>query len=403
MRGLLILIVTIQVFVVGGCQKSPPSSKSGAAPAPAPAPVAIPQPAPQQPTAPPPASQSTEKRQTKSSPERVKSKLPANVDQDSVFTVIEDGEPMEVESTNGVLESDRFDVELASVAFNASDFQIDAADPSVLSFAYPTNEKANSPQVLPRGFTALKEWGTGPNGFPVRIRCEKTGSILALVPGGPAIVGTDDGPEESRPAFKLKIDTFYMEEVEVTVQQYERFRAESKDKDKKKGSLPNVSNPDAPPKTPALGLPFAAVQNYARWAGMEIPTEAEFEKAARGPTGLRTPWGETKSLRSSRDITTTGATHEDRSPYGIFDLAGNAKEWCSDHYSPTAHKEAAAAATKDVLLNWPGPKNVREANLRVVKGGSEDDSVWNRAGKDGGKSDRDIGFRCVLRMSTKKG
>ena len=399
MRGRLALMVAAQVFVIGGCQKSPPSSKS----APAPAPVAIPQPAPQQPTNSRSEPQSTGKSQSKNSATGVKNKLPANVDQDSVFTIVEAGEPMEIESTNGVLETDRFDVVLASVAFNASDFTIDSADPSVLSFAYPTNEKANSPLVLPRGFTALNEWGTGPNGFPVRIRCEKTGSILALVPGGPAIVGTDDGPEESRPAFKLKIDTFYMEEVEVTVQQYERFRAESKDRDKKKGSLPNVINPDAPPKTPALGLPFAAAQSYARWAGMEIPTEAEFEKAARGPTGLRTPWGETKSLRPSREITTTGSTHEDRSPYGIFDLAGNAKEWCSDHYSPTAHKEAATAATRDVLLNWPGPKNVREANLRVMKGGGNDDSVWHREGRDGGKSDHEIGFRCVLRVTAKKG
>jgi sulfatase modifying factor 1 len=117
-----------------------------------------------------------------------------------------------------------------------------------------------------------------------------------------------------------------------------------------------------------------------------------------GPTGFRTPWGGGKHLWTEREISQTGSVAADRSPYGIFDLAGNAKEWCIDHYSPTAHKEAAAAAAKEPLTKWGGPKNVRDMNLRVVKGNSPDWSVWNREGKDASKSDKDIGFRCLLRI-----
>lgn len=401
MRRLFAIVLAVEILTVGGCQKSPTTNRPAAQPAPAP--VAMPQPTPEQTTGSTSTPQSSDKGQKTAPAGRKRSVASPSAPPDSVFTVVEQGEPMEVESTSAVLDSDRYNVVLANIAYNASDFAIDSADPSALSFAYPVNEPSKTPAILPRGFTALKEWGTGPDGFPVRIRCDKTGSILALVPAGPAIVGTEDGPTESRPTFKVKLDTYYMEVAEVSVEQYERFRGEAKEKEKKKTSVPNVTNPDAPPRTPALGLTFSAAQNYARWAGMELPTEAEFEKAARGPTGLRTPWGETKSLRASRDITASGALAEDRSPYGIFDLAGNAKEWCADHFSPTAHKEAVAAATKDVLQNWAGPKNVREANLRVVKGGGDDFSVWNREGKDGGKSDREIGFRCVLRIPAKKG
>jgi len=250
--------------------------------------------------------------------------------------------------------------------------------------------------TLPAGFAALPADGFSGDGLPLRIRCEKTGSVLALIEGGVARVGTDDGPAECRPEFLVQVDTLYMELYEVSVGQFEAYRQDQRDKKK---PLPVLSNPGAPPSTPVLGVPWGSAQTYARWAGMDLPTEAELEKAARGPGNRRTPWGDGRALwprpRSPETLTVAGAFPTDQSPYGIYDLAGNAREWCSDVYTEDAHKEAAGTSGQ-APHNWAGPK--KTGNLRVVKGNGPDWSAWHRTGREIGRGHPDVGFRCVLRL-----
>jgi sulfatase modifying factor 1 len=332
-------------------------------------------------------------------PAEKKSLIPANADPKNVFIVNNNkGQPMEIEATSGHLPSEQFEVALADASFNSSQFVVDATKLPSKSTAISGTGQRRAGLSLPKGFEEVKENGYSADGLPMRIRCTKTGRDLALVPGGSSIVGTDDGPDESKPSFSLHLDTFYMEVLEVTIQDYEKFQKDQREK--KKPVPPAPSNPSSPPQNPVLGVPWGMAIGYARWAGMELPTEAEFEKAARGPNGLRTPWGDGKALWSTRTISATGSYPTDRSPYGILDLAGNAMEWCADLYSPVAHAEAKSASSSD---NWPGPKKVRDMNLRVVKGNGPDWSVWARQGKDMGKGHADVGFRCVLRIPDTKG
>ena len=353
---------------------------------------------PAQPPNPAPAQGSTQAAKPKPKSGEKKSTIPANADPKTLFLVTSKGEPFDVESTAGVLASDQFEVAVAETGFNSSQFVVDLSKNSATSSAAIGTGQRKAGFSLPKGFEEVKEHGYSSEGLPLRISCVKTGSQLALVSGGHSVVGTDVGPDESKPSFGLHVDTFYMEILEVTVQDYEKFRTDQREK--KKSVPPAPSNPSSPQQTPALGVPWGIAVSYARWAGMELPTEAEFEKAARGPQGMRTPWGDGKALWSNRTLTTTGGYPTDKSPFGIFDLAGNASEWCSDLYSPTAHSEAVSPVTREVPNNWGGPKKVRDMNQRVVKGNGPDWSSWHRRGKDMGKGHPDVGFRCVLRISS---
>ena len=297
----------------------------------------------------------------------------------------------EIEATSGQLPTDQFLIVVAETGLDSTQFVVDSA-----RVDHVPQRKTGF--ALPSGFEELKEYGYSPAGLPLRILCTKTNSQLALVPAGLGIIGTNEGPAESQPSISVEIDSFYMEVVEVTVRDFEKYRVDQREK--KKTVPPAPINPSAPPQTPVLGVSWGVAVGYARWAGMELPTEAEFEKGSRGPLGFRTPWGDGKALWSNRPITATGVVPTDKSSYGIFDLAGNALEWCADLYSPTAHTEATSSSTRDVPHNWAGPKKVREMGLRVVKGNlsGSDWSSWNRQGKDMGKGHSDVGFRCVLRI-----
>ena len=332
----------------------------------------------------------------KAKPAERKSSVPPNADPKTLFVVSSNGQPMEIESKRGTLPTDRFEVAAADLRYDSTNYVVQSSQASVQSqLLYGTGQK-KAGFTLPNGFEEVKENGYSSEGLPMCITCTMTGSKLALVPAGNCVVGSDAGPENSRPAITVFLDTYYMEILEVTVLDYNAFQlAQRKNK---KPVPPPPLNPSSPPQTPVLGVTWKVALEYTHWAGMELPTEAEFEKAARGPNGLRTPWGDGKALISSRSIAATGSFPTDRSPYGIYDLAGNAMEWCADLYSPTAHAEATGSGTKDVPRGWAGPKKVREMNFRVVKGNGKDWSIWDRQGKEMSKGHPEVGFRGVLRI-----
>jgi formylglycine-generating enzyme required for sulfatase activity len=262
----------------------------------------------------------------------------------------------------------------------------------------PTSFPPRPDFKLPTGFTALAHFGYAEDGLPRRIRCDKDNSVMALVSGGGATVGADDGPPEARPAWSAFLEPFYMDVTEVTVAEFNRFREDQRE-NKKRIPLP-PANESAGPHFPALGIPWGDANAYVRWLDKELPTEAEWEKSARGPDGLRTVWGNGREVwpgpRTPQTITAVGTYSGDQSVYGVFDLAGNAREWTSDWFAADAHQEVAASSGR-LARNWPGPRKAGIPGHRVIKGNGPDWSAWHRGSAEMSARLPDVGFRGIVR------
>lgn len=304
---------------------------------------------------------------------------------------------MQVTQAPEVQNSERFTVERGVPETNSSEFVVAAALGSAATS--PRTE-----QKLPAGFTAVTEYGYADSGHPLRIRGDVDGKLLAFVPGGAVRVGSDDGPAEASPEFVTFLDPYYMDVTEVTVGEYERFRQVQRDA--KKSRLPSQPlNASSGSRQPALGITWGDASNYTKWAGKDLPTEAQFELAARGPDGFPHPWGTGRPVwnrqREVSTITPVALFAGDVSPYGIYDLAGNAREWMQDWYTADAHREASKISQSRTLTNWAGPRRSSQTGLRVVKGAGPQWQVWYRWPGSMGDHMPDVGFRCVLNLSAK--
>lgn len=141
---------------------------------------------------------------------------------------------------------------------------------------------------------------------------------------------------------------------------------------------------------------------YCKWRGARLPTEAEWEKAAKFEgsnilTGNLFPWGETQPNADfanfrSEDTTKVGSFPQDESKIGSFDLAGNVYEWVYDYYEPGYYKNSPER-------NPSGP--IKDTGFKVIRGGAwsstEEWNLWTfiRYHVDPKTARNDIGFRCV--------
>ncbi|MEW6280886.1 MAG: SUMF1/EgtB/PvdO family nonheme iron enzyme [Candidatus Eremiobacterota bacterium] len=180
--------------------------------------------------------------------------------------------------------------------------------------------------------------------------------MLVLVPAGEFVMGREDGPPDERPAHRVKVPAFYIGRFEVTNAQFRRFLAESG------RPAPEGWKREAErwgEQAPALSLSFRDARAYCDWAGLRLPSEAEWERAARGQDSRPYPWGdrfEAARCRSSADgPCPVGSFPEGASPFGCLDMAGNAWEWTDSWYRP-----------------YPGSRDVSEPygeKFRVLRGG----------------------------------
>ena len=281
----------------------------------------------------------------------------------------------------------------AAIELGGDSSRFDAVSPGAVG----GRNAANASAKLPSGFRAVEGTSYSADGWPMRIICDKDSSEMAFIPAGTVRMGTDDGPLEAQPEVSVELSPYYIDIAEVTLGQFRSFA---------KTFGPKITKPlnDADSaQRPALGIVWSDARDYARWIGKELPTEAEWEMAARGPNSWRAPWGKGPALwdrpRSPGQIDDVMSFSHDRSRFGLFDMAGNAREWCADNFSSKAHAEAAALPPAR-RHDWPGPKVPNRTNQRVVKGGSPDWSLWHRAGLEMRERSPDVGFRGVLRWKS---
>ncbi|MBL4883949.1 MAG: SUMF1/EgtB/PvdO family nonheme iron enzyme [Planctomycetaceae bacterium] len=281
---------------------------------------------------------------------------------------------------------------IPSAGINSSQFVTIQAD----------DELTISPQViveLPDNFTAISDAGYTPEGYPKKILCEIDQSVMVLIPSGSFLQGNDGENKNAEPEHSIYLDGYYIDEHEVTVESYLKFREYESSLEKRPPQLP--SNAQSNPNNPAMGMLWRDAKGYANYVGKKLPSEAEWEKAARGTEGFDHPWGFGRAAwrrpRVANQIYPVMSYPADKSPYGVFDMAGNAKEWCSDWYQAEAYQRLLDDSN-EAPRNWLGPRNSDPKSHRVIKGSSPAGMIWHRDHRSLSDRDPQVGFRCVLRQ-----
>ncbi len=255
---------------------------------------------------------------------------------------------------------------------------------------------------LPAGVQVVAGAGTDPDtGLPLRITLERDPVEMVLVPPGVFLEGIDGRDPQAGPQHAVLLEApYYIDVVEVTVARHDTFREFLRKSEGRR--MEPAANHDDNPENPAVGIKFLDAKFYAKWTGKELPTEAQWERAARGDQGFNYPWGNGRPIwhrpRQPGQLDPVATFTGDVSPYGVYDMAGNAREWCLDLYGADIYRKDIAAGGSTVR-NPSGPKTFQGAKLQAVRGGKSDWAVWQRAGQSQSEVASDLGFRCVLNIA----
>lgn len=212
----------------------------------------------------------------------------------------------------------------------------------------------------------------------------KDGAKMVWVPSGNFLMGDDTGSECEKPQHTVYLGGYWIYKYEVTVAQYRKFCAATGE------HMPCAPEWGWNDDSPIVISSWDEADAYARWADARLPTEAEWEKAARGTDGRRYPWGNDwdKSRCNSWEsglsrTASVGSYPSGASPYGCQDMAGNVWEWCQDWYDSSYYSRTPAGG-------WNDPQGPSSGSYHVLRGGSWNDGVhsyFRGACRDGCESD----------------
>ena len=233
-----------------------------------------------------------------------------------------------------------------------------------------------------------------PTPLPMEITDDK-GVSLVLVPAGEFTMGSNS----AAPIHPVYLDAFYMDKYEVTNALYKKCVSAGECSPPREVNSYTIKNyyPDFS-NHPVINVTWDMAKNYCSWRNARLPSEAEWEKAARGTDSRIYPWGNEIDCsyanyyicRGSANV--VGSYESGKSPYGIYDLAGNVEEWVQDWYSSTYYNISPTS-------NPTGPEL---GDRRVIRGGgyvySNSDSIRSdeRDAFDPTTYYLTIGFRCAI-------
>ncbi|HMD81240.1 MAG TPA: formylglycine-generating enzyme family protein, partial [Anaerolineales bacterium] len=224
---------------------------------------------------------------------------------------------------------------------------------------------------------------------------DKDDMILVYVPAGEFTMGSDSGEAHEKPVHMVSLDAFWIDQTEVTNAMYAKCVQDgacSQPDDTSIYSDSNYAN------HPVVYVSWNNAKAYCEWADRRLPTEAEWEKAARGENAFTYPWGNdapNNNLLNYNiavgDRTDVGKYPDGASPYGALDMAGNVWEWVADWFDANYY-----ATLGEIARNPQGPISGQD---RVVRGGSWYDGDYYvrsalRSRNDPAYSDSGIGLRC---------
>lgn len=285
--------------------------------------------------------------------------------------------------------------------------------------------------TLPISFDAPMDYGSLPHDWIVRNEAvlslegepplDTTPRLeeMVLIPEGVFLMGAEDGESDEIPVRQVYLNAYYIDKYEVTVAQYRTcvetggcVRSEelkgvrnTYEKDFCNGNRNDRDN------HPVNCMRWWEAEQYCKWAGKRLPTEAEWEKAARGTDGRRFPWGNQQANCDyaviddggdgcGRESTwPVGSMPSGASPYGVMDMSGNVWEWVADGYEHGYYKHAP----NQNPFNEVGlASEVGKAPGKILRGGSWADQTEiihraaNRLEYDPNTSpDYTVGFRCA--------
>jgi formylglycine-generating enzyme required for sulfatase activity len=246
---------------------------------------------------------------------------------------------------------------------------------------------------------------------PIEWLAAKDGAPMIVVPAGSFPMGVPsgdrDGGRDEYPRHEVFLDVFGIDKFEVTNGRYLEFVKSTGHRVPQNSTNPSRSLwhgdslPESLAERPVINVDWFDADAYCKWAGKRLPTEAEWEKAAKGTSDRRFPWGNVEPTAKhlnynqrwigEKTLMPVGSYEAGKSPYGVYDMAGNVWEWVNDWYDERYYEQSP----------YKNPKGPNRGTKKVIRGaGWQNETptvrIFTRVESDPMVRNESTGFRCAI-------